>query len=25
VIALSDGETIAFSWMNSGYEPAIPN
>ena len=25
VIALSDGETIAFSWMNSGYEPGIPN
>lgn len=25
VIALSDGETIAFSWMNSSYEPAIPN
>ena len=25
VIALSDGKTIAFSWMNSGYEPAIPN
>ena len=25
VIALSDGETIAFSWMNSSYEPGIPN
>ena len=25
VIALSDGETIAFSWMNSVYEPGIPN
>ena len=25
VFALSDGETIAFSWMNSSYEPGIPN
>lgn len=25
VIALSDGQEIAFSWMNSSYEPSIPN